>query len=424
MRKGGAYYNEIEPFAAEWLRNLIKAGEIAPGDVDERDIRDVTPAELMGYGQCHFFAGIGGWSRALRLAGWPDDRPVWTGSCPCQSFSAAGRGLGFADERHLWPSWFHLIRECRPATIFGEQVASKLALSWLDLVSDYLEGEGYAVGSADLCAASVGAFHIRQRLWIVAVDNALRGRYREQEGAIFSRGIGSQLPSVPGHVEESEYRGQPWRNTDRTRAGTVMPPSNPAVPLADPHRPGCFGRPQDAGQETGCGTGEPGDCEVDLLGHAGDPGLPPCEPKDLRGTGRGEEGGAVEQSGGASGELADGHKCPDLGGLPRPEFGAVPAKDGGVRPVANTTVIRSGAGLCDPGPGEKRGNESPDHGGNFWHPCEWLPCRDGKYRPTKPGLQPLAHGVSGRVGKLRAAGNSIVPEVGAEFIKASNNHFT
>jgi DNA (cytosine-5)-methyltransferase 1 len=135
-----AYYNEFDSYDAEWLRNLIKAGAIAPGDVDERDIKDVMPGELMGYTQCHFFAGIGGWPRALRLAGWPDDRPVWTGSCPCQSFSAAGRGKGFADERHLWPYWFHLIRVCRPSTIFGEQVASKLALSWLDLVQDDLEG--------------------------------------------------------------------------------------------------------------------------------------------------------------------------------------------------------------------------------------------------------------------------------------------
>jgi DNA (cytosine-5)-methyltransferase 1 len=163
-----AYYNEIDPYAAQWLRNLIAAGHIAPGDVDERSIVDVQPDDLAGYGQCHFFAGIGGWSVALRLAGWPDDRPVWTGSCPCQPFSPAGTKGGFADERHVWPSWHHLIREREPSIIFGEQVASRAGLEWFDLVALDLEGEGYAVGAADLCAAGIGAPHIRQRLWFVA----------------------------------------------------------------------------------------------------------------------------------------------------------------------------------------------------------------------------------------------------------------
>ena len=184
----GAYYNEIDPFAAAWLRNLIKAGAIAPGDVDERDIRDVNPDDLKGYRQCHFFAGIGVWSYALRSAGWADDRPVWTGSCPCQPFSAAGKRGGLADERHLWPHWHHLLRECRPAIVLGEQVASPDGLGWLDLVSADLEGEGYAFGASDLCAAGFGAPHIRQRLWFVGshgVENPERAtteRQREHGG--------------------------------------------------------------------------------------------------------------------------------------------------------------------------------------------------------------------------------------------------
>jgi DNA (cytosine-5)-methyltransferase 1 len=163
-----AYYNEIDAGAAQWLRNLIAAGLIAPGDVDERSISDVRADDLVGYSQCHFFAGIGGWSYALRLAGWPDDRPVWTGSCPCQPFSSAGRGGGFADERHLWPEFFRLIRECRPPVVFGEQVAFEAGWTWFASVRADVEGGGYAGAAVELCAAGVGAPHARQRLYWVA----------------------------------------------------------------------------------------------------------------------------------------------------------------------------------------------------------------------------------------------------------------
>jgi len=164
-----AYYNEIDPKAAAWLRELIKQGHIADGVVDDRSIVNVSPDELRGFTQCHFFAGIGVWSYALRSAGWADDRPVWTGSCPCQPFSSAGRRGGVDDERHLWPHWHHLISQCQPAIVFGEQVASKDGLGWLDLVSTDMEATGYAFGAADLCAAGVGAPHIRQRLFFGAV---------------------------------------------------------------------------------------------------------------------------------------------------------------------------------------------------------------------------------------------------------------
>jgi DNA (cytosine-5)-methyltransferase 1 len=168
-----AYYNEFDPYAAQWLRNLIAAGHIAPGEVDERSILDVKPDDVRGFTQCHFFAGVGVWSYSLRRGGWSDDRAVWTGSCPCQAFSSAGMARGFADERHLWPMFHFLIEECRPAVVIGEQVASKDADAWIDLVQADMEALGYAFGAIPFPSAGVGAPHIRDRMyWVADADRA------------------------------------------------------------------------------------------------------------------------------------------------------------------------------------------------------------------------------------------------------------
>lgn len=255
----GAYYNEIGPFAAEWLRKLIKAGQIADGEVDTRSIEDVLPSDLNGFTQCHFFAGIGGWSYALRQAGWPDDRPVWTGSCPCQPFSAAGKGAGIADERHLWPAFFHLIGQSIPITVFGEQVASKNGLVWLDLVQADMENSGYSFGAVDTCSAGFGAPHIRQRLYWVAnyesrgwreklqpgrMGDANSSGLERQSGNGFNREEGTfQAGSIAtaNCFDTLDSGGRPgptngyWRDVDWLfcRDGKWRPVESIAEPLAD-----------------------------------------------------------------------------------------------------------------------------------------------------------------------------------------------
>ena len=182
-----SYYNEFDPNAAAWLRQLIADKQIPYGHVDDRSITEVTPSDLRGFTQAHWFAGVAGWPLALRLAGWPDDRPVWTASLPCQPFSSAGKQAGTDDERHLWPVFPRLVSECRPPAIFGEQVASKIAREkWFPGVCLDLQAMGYPVTALDLCAPCagedgegrthrgdiepivIGAPHIRQRLYWVA----------------------------------------------------------------------------------------------------------------------------------------------------------------------------------------------------------------------------------------------------------------
>jgi DNA (cytosine-5)-methyltransferase 1 len=163
-----AYYNENDPSCAAILRELIASGVIAPGDVDYRSIKEVKPDDLKGYTQCHFFAGAGLWSVAARLAGWPDDRQLWTGSCPCQPFSQAGKGAGVDDPRHLWPDLYQLIRARRPTVWMGEQVAGKAGRDWFAGVRADLDAGGYASRAVDIPAGAVGAPHIRNRLYIVA----------------------------------------------------------------------------------------------------------------------------------------------------------------------------------------------------------------------------------------------------------------
>ena len=329
----GAYYNEINSFAAAWLRELIKDGLIAPGDVDERSITDVEPADLVGYTRCHFFAGIGGWDIALQLAGWPDDRPVWTGSCPCQPFSAAGKGGGAADARHLWPEFGRLIAECRPANVFGEQVASAAGRDWLTAVRLDLEGMGYAVGGADLCAAGVGAPHIRQRLWWVADANE-HGSLDGEQGKEGQR---------PATTAKCRCAGQLAEPTDERHER-----GGPTGGLADALP---AGRPEGwtvAGSRPAAGGGQSGGV-ADALGQRGRGG--PARVQDAGHAGQPSETGGLERTG-------------------------------------------------------------------FWDAVEWLPCRDGKARPTQPGLFPLAHGVPNRVGTLRGAGNAIVPQAAAAFVSA------
>lgn len=395
-----ALFNEIDPYATQWIRNLAAAGHVAPGRVDERSIKEITATELAGVVQFHTFAGIAIWSYALRAAGWPDSEEVWSGSCPCQPFSDAGAGKGFEDERHLWPDWFKLIDQRRPAVVFGEQVASKDGLAWLDAVRADLEGAGYAFGVLDSCAAGYGAPHIRQRLYFVGIRPDRLAHHHQQGLGQLGRQLPEDADAQSGsHVDG---RGEPGGLADHGSEG-----------------------------------------RIEVRTHAG-----------RSGGGGGEEG--VDQR-----SLYSGVRCAPSGGVGHADGEHPWGHAGASDPAEGRAELRSGTNQpCPSGPagrlgfagfeglerhtgdgnasGESRrvGEEparpasatGPTNG--FWSDVEWLACRDGKARPTQPGLFPLADGAPERVGAdgaletqpraqaLKAYGNGLVGEQAVEFVKA------
>ena len=198
------YYNDNDSAACDGLWQLMRKGLLPAGELDPRSIADVEEVGAP-IQQAHFFAGIGGWPYALQIARVPTDANIWTGSCPCQPFSGQGNRKGANDDRHLWPEFYRLIRQHRPAILFGEQVTGPLGEGWFDAVSNELEAEGYQVGATVLTAGGLGAWHKRARLYFGAYRTDCPGE--ELAHACSTRQEMAVLKRVIGH--EPDWQGRP-----------------------------------------------------------------------------------------------------------------------------------------------------------------------------------------------------------------------
>ena len=412
----GNYYNDADPFVAAWLRELIARELIPAGEVDERSIVDVRSDEIVGFRQWHFFAGIAGWSLALDLAGWPRDRQILTGSCPCQPFSVAGKGEGFRDERDLWPELYRIIRELQPQLAAGEQVAGRAGLEWLDRVHDDLEACGYAVGAAVLPAGAVGAPHRRERLfWVADANGGNASAQREQRGR--------------------EQRFQPEGRRDCAAMADANSERTHARGGDD--QTARHGHSADA-----AGCADDGMADAESLGRG--------RRQDDENRGRGQFASADSDARGVAQGDAFGS------GLERQrghvDDGREPGRD---REGAAESTAATGAGV-EHAEGDRRGKGRSEHelwngrstvaSAIGWDDAAWFTGADGKTRRVPRSLEPrvrglvarlsagmdpgwfgsgaetvplLAQGVTNRIGLLRGYGNAIVPAVAAEFIKAA-----
>jgi len=398
------YYNEWEPYAADWLRNLIKKGLIPDGEVDTRSIVDVRPDDLRGFTQAHFFAGVAGFPLALKLAEFPTNRQIWTGSCPCQPFSVAGKGKGASDDRHLWPHLFRLISACRPAIAIGEQVAGKAGLNWLDGVFDDLESQDYACEAFNLSACSVNAPHIRERLYWVGKNMGVTNGTGWDKGQSTSTtmGYGNTIVSrssdsrTDNMANASNIRTRcEFRETSDQRWSTVDPWTE-SVRQGD------------------------GSCSSDRIDARDTINMADAnEQRTQISTAR--EYAAIKEPG------SIGDTFSDMANTMRTEWGT----------ETEERHVNDGD--------DTRRQETPSgyqlHSStNFWHNAIWLTGADGKTRRAPgssqsklcsmddrvssgmdglcPSIPLLTTKAEARASKLKALGNAIVPQLAAEFIKA------
>ena len=262
--------------------------------------------------------------------------------------------------------FFRLIAECRPTVVFGEQVGGSLGREWLAAVRLDLERVGYACGGADIPAASVGAPHIRQRLyWVADSEHSKRGAVGvdQEDGCYGEDDRRKEAYGVPRAC--GEVRGLADSERDTRDAGGLAIEPGKGVGTTEP-RPSVESRRR-------CGAG----------------GLADSDGRDASSEGiqRGREYGLEPQDGGTGSGMGD-----------------AAGREWGTRE-----------------PGESARQSGTARGPGAWDDAVLIQCRDGKWRAApdpESGILPLASGVPCRVGRLRAYGNAIVPQVAAEFVMA------
>jgi len=323
---------------------------------------------------------------------------IITGGFPCQPFSVAGKQQGTSDSRHLWPEMFRIIKDFAPRWVIGENVKGLTNIQdgvVFETVCSDLEGEGYEVRTFNIPAAGVQAPHRRERLWIVAHSKS--ERTRENNKGLWSgssRISGGQGTSGTEDVVNpfSQYESEPIKGSNEEESR-----------IQEEHRQKDSTTRESSRTGSVWGTNK-GHEDMENSRRTLRQG------SELQGENGNEtkEGNAdqSQRSSGTSRSNVANTERQRLEGfsehsttISRQDQGTYTGDEGSRR--ENETMVDSSTGRCTPQETEVQPGRYSSFDSSWWQ--------------FEPELGRVAHGVSGRVHRLKALGNSIVPKIVQEI---------
>lgn len=346
---------------------------------------------------------------------------IITGGFPCQPFSVAGKQKGTSDDRHLWPEMFRIIKAFKPRFVIGENVPGIVNIQdgvVFETVCTDLESQGYEVQPFNIPAAAVGAPHQRKRIWIIAtladsVSNDERreiSRSDEEKGRVQeehrSKDSASGIFSRTSEIRKSNNGYEAMENSGRTlRQGSSIREKNE----------------DEVGKENANQHQRSSSSSESNVANA-DTRLSDGQKKELQSRGQASissrEGENVANAKSIS---SDGREIGQHSEESR-EKRKIGIEVGGVssdrQKLANTDSERleglgqSRSQFNETSSSTSSSEERQRQVGQGWWEFE-------------PNVGRVAHGVPGRVHRLKALGNSIVPqiaeEIGRAIIKAADD---
>ena len=345
---------------------------------------------------------------------------IITGGFPCQPFSVAGKQKGTGDDRHLWPEMFRIIKAFRPRIVIGENVKGIINIQdglVFETVCTDLENEGYEVQAFNIPAAGVQAPHRRERIWIIATNVA--NPISDDERREITRSYEEARRIQEEHRENDSSSGffsgtSAIRNSD-----------NGHEVMANPESKGTRSNNEGIWQRVSGTSGGKGTVGTKEVMANTNTGLRDGTEEEIQSRGKtlnpSSAGRGVEDVANPESVRFRGGNSEECGTEKR-KFQQSEQEGGSIRSetegrssqnrtnVANTESSVGNELQVDTRDGKLETQEIPRDGSSL--------RREGSWWDVEPDVGRVAHGIPGRVHRLKGLGNSIVPQIAEEIGKA------